>query len=71
MDEGSFTLDDATALGTQEIAFELDSRETFGTVRQAYEAPVAAGGVGEGYYRGSVQITVRGEELVSEAEAAP
>jgi hypothetical protein len=71
MDEGSFTLDDATALGTQEIAFELDSCETFGTFRQADEASVAARSVGKGYYRGGVQITVWGEELVSEAEAAP
>jgi hypothetical protein len=59
--ERGFALDDALALGAEEVALEFDGGETFRFVGQIDEAAVSAGGVRERDYRGSVQVTVRCE----------
>src|SRR5579859_3042991 len=54
----------------QEIALQLDGRETFRAIRKMGDAAVAAQGVGEGNHGGGMQEAVRREQVRAQREAA-
>lgn len=56
--------------GTQKVALEFDGSEILRPFGQAGEGPVAAGGIGDGDDHGSVQISVGGQQLRAQREAA-
>src|SRR5215218_10602915 len=53
-----------------EVALQLDGREALCAFGQVHERSVAARGIRKGDYRRSVQVAVRGHELLTEIEAA-
>lgn len=62
--------DGALTCGSQEIALELDGCEVIGSLGEVGKGPVAAGGIRQGDDHRGVQVSIGGEQLGAQDQAA-
>ena len=70
MHAGCHADDDTLARSVQKIALEFDGGKTLRPLGEIRDGPVTAGGIGDGNDDGSMQVSVGGQQLRAQDQAA-